>query len=179
MRRKDREIKDFSTILEIFDRLEYGHLSLCDGGKPYGVTLNFGHEVKDGTLLLYFHAAPEGRKLDCLRRNSAAYFFAETDTEFHEGEKNGRKYWTMFYSSVAAEGIVEEVDDLKEKFHALKLLMKHFIGDQPLEVPEEIVRHTAILKMTVSSVTGKQNPAPAAGSVSSSAAPPRAKKQAR
>lgn len=158
MRRKDREIKDFSKILEIFDRLEYGHLALCDGGKPYGVTLNFGHEVKNGTLLLYFHAAPEGRKLDCLRSNSAAYFFAETDTEFYEGEKNGQKYWTMFYSSVAAEGTVEELHAPEEKMHALKLLMKHFIGEQPFSVSDAMLRYTAILKMTVSSVTGKQNP---------------------
>ena len=60
MRRKDREIKEFSTILEILNRLDYGHLALCDDGKPYGVTLNFGYEVKAGTLLLYFHAAPAG-----------------------------------------------------------------------------------------------------------------------
>lgn len=160
MRRKDREIKEFSTILEILNRLDYGHLALCDDGKPYGVTLNFGYEVKAGTLLLYFHAAPAGRKLDCLRRNSSAYFFAETDTKFHEGERNGQKYWTMYYSSVAAEGTVEVVEEPEEKFHALKLLMKHFIGDQPFEVPEELLRYTAILKMTVSSVSGKQNPGP-------------------
>ena len=124
--------------------------------------MNFGHEIKDGTLVLYFHAAQEGLKIDCIRRNSSAYFFAETDTRFHEGEKDGQKYWTMFYSSVAAEGSVELVDGLEEKYHALKLLMKHFIGDQPFEVPEVVVRHTAILKMTVTSITGKQNPGPGA-----------------
>ena len=160
MRRKDREIKDISAIYAILDKLEYGHLALCDGEKPYGITMNFGHEIKDGTL--YFHAAQEGRKIDCIRRNSSAYFFAETDTRFHEGEKDGQKYWTMFYSSVAAEGSVELVDGLEEKYHALKLLMKHFIGDQPFEVPEVVVRHTAILKMTVTSITGKQNPGPGA-----------------
>ena len=161
MRRKDREINDFPTILGIFDRLEYGHLALCDDEKPYGVTLNFGHEMKDGTLLLYFHAAQEGRKLNCLRRNPAAYFFAETDTEFFEGEKNGRKYWTMFYTSVAAEGTLSEVDTPEEKLHALKLLMKHFTGEKNIEVSGEVLQHTAILKMTVNSVTGKQNPGPA------------------
>ena len=162
MRRKDREIKDISAIYAILDKLEYGHLALCDGEKPYGITMNFGHEIKDGTLVLYFHAAQEGRKIDCIRRNSSAYFFAETDTRFHEGEKDGQKYWTMFYSSVAAEGSVELVDGLEEKYHALKLLMKHFIGVQPFEVPEVVVRHTAILKMTVTSITGKQNPGPGA-----------------
>ncbi len=162
MRRKDREIKDISAIYAILDKLEYGHLALCDGEKPYGITMNFGHEIKDGTLVLYFHAAQEGRKIDCIRRNSSAYFFAETDTRFHEGEKDGQKYWTMFYSSVAAEGSVELVDGLEEKSHALKLLMKHFIGDQPFEVPEVVVRHTAILKMTVTSIAGKQNPGPGA-----------------
>lgn len=163
MRRKDREISDIAVIYQILDRLEYGHLALCDGDRPYGVTLNFGHEVEnDGTLCLYFHAAQEGRKIDCLRRNSAAYFFAETGTSFFEGEKNRHKYWTMFYTSVAAEGTIAPVDDLPGKYHALKLLMKRFIGDQPFEVPEAVVRNTAILKMTVSSISGKQNPGPAA-----------------
>ena len=161
MRRTDREIKDISSIHAILDKLEYGHLALCDGSKPYGITLNFGHEVnKDGLLCLYFHASQEGRKIDCIRNNSSAYFFAETGTQFYEGEKNGQKYWTMFYTSVAAEGSVELVEGLDEKYHALNLLMKHFIGDQPFNVPEAVVRHTAILKMTVRSITGKQNPGP-------------------
>lgn len=160
MRRKDREIKDISAIYAILDKLEYGHLALCDGDQPYGITLNFGHELKDGTLYLYFHAAQEGRKIDCIRKNASAYFFGETGTRFYEGKKNGQKYWTMFYTSVAAEGTVELIDGLDEKYHALKLLMKHFIGDQPFEVPEPVVRHTAILKMTVTSITGKQNPGP-------------------
>lgn len=159
MRRKDREIKDTARIHELLDRFDYGHLSLCDGGKPYGVTMNFGYEIKeDGTLCLYFHGAEEGRKTDCIRKNKSAYFFAETGTKLFEGEKDGVKYWTMHYSSVAAEGEIELVNGLEEKYHALGLLMKHFIGDRPFDAPESLVRHTAVMKMTVTSITCKQNP---------------------
>ena len=35
MRRKDREIKDFSKIAQIIRELPIGHLAMIDGDQPY------------------------------------------------------------------------------------------------------------------------------------------------
>ena len=68
MRRKDREIKDFSKIVQIIRELPIGHLAMIDGDQPYGVTMNYDAEEKDGIVTLYFHGAKEGRRPEIWKR---------------------------------------------------------------------------------------------------------------
>ena len=65
MHRNEREITDKKDIDDIIRRCRVCHLAMCDEGQPYVVPLNFGY---DGGFL-YFHAAPEGRKIDIIKRN--------------------------------------------------------------------------------------------------------------
>lgn len=165
MRRKDRKIEDPNTIHAILAVTDHGHLSLCDNGEPYGVTLNYGHTFRNGMPVLYFHCAKEGRKIDILRNHPAAHFFVETDCQYHEGVSGGHKYYTMFYRSVSMAGTLEIVEDEQERRDALHLLMEKFPYNAPLEIAENSMRATMILKMNVHTCTGKQNPGPSAPSV--------------
>lgn len=69
MRRKDREITDIHTILELVSECKVCRLAMTDGGVPYIVPLNYGYEYADGALTFYFHSAKEGRKLEILKKN--------------------------------------------------------------------------------------------------------------
>ena len=60
MRRKDREITDFNEILAIMEKCDVCRIALNDDGFPYVVPLNFGMDVRDGQVYLYFHCAMEG-----------------------------------------------------------------------------------------------------------------------
>ena len=74
MRRKDREITDIRTITAILDRCKTACIAMTDGNLPYVVPLSYGYEIEEYTLILYFHCAREGRKLDMLKSNNNVCF---------------------------------------------------------------------------------------------------------
>ena len=57
MRRKDREITDFDEMMKIIAKCDTCRLALFDDEFPYIVPLNFGTDVEEGQLYLYFHSA--------------------------------------------------------------------------------------------------------------------------
>ena len=67
MRRKDRELKDMADIVSIAKRETVCTVAFHDEPCPYLIPLNYGAEVEDGKLILYFHGAKEGTKLDRIR----------------------------------------------------------------------------------------------------------------
>lgn len=61
MRRKDREITDFDEIMNIINKCDTCRLALFDKEFPYIVPLNFGVDIRDEQLYLYFHCAKKGK----------------------------------------------------------------------------------------------------------------------
>ena len=160
MRRKDREIRDPSAILEILRSLPTGHLAMNDSGKAYGVTMNYYAELRPDQLpVLFFHGAKSGRKAEILARNPAVYFFAERD----DGSKDivrqdGSRSVTNLYASVAGEGVMHPVDDPAEKRRVL-LAMANAFSTEPFDyLPDAVVEMTAVWRLELSSLTGKSNP---------------------
>ena len=47
MRRKDREIKEISEVLDIVERAKVLRMGLFDGEYPYIVPLHYGYEYKN------------------------------------------------------------------------------------------------------------------------------------
>ena len=123
MRRKDREITDFDEMMKIIAKCDTCRLALFDDEFPYIVPLNFGTNVEEGQLYLYFHSAKEGTKLDLIRKNNKVTF--EMDCEHNIIMYDERMSCTMGYESVIGHGIVEFVED-ENKINALKILMRHY-----------------------------------------------------
>ena len=69
MRRSDRELKDMADIVAIAKRETVCTVAFHDESCPYLIPLNCGAEVEDGKLVLYFHGAKEGTKIDKIREN--------------------------------------------------------------------------------------------------------------
>ena len=90
MRRKDREVKSFDEIIDILSRCKVLHLALISEGKPYSVPLNFGYVLEEDAgakkLTVYFHCAPEGKKLTAIKENPEVCFSAESLAEA-DGDK--------------------------------------------------------------------------------------------
>ena len=61
MRRKDREITDFNEMLEIMKKCDVCRIALNDEEFPYIVPLNFGLDIQEDKVLLYFHSAMKGK----------------------------------------------------------------------------------------------------------------------
>lgn len=65
--------------------------------------------------------------------------------------------WGMRYRSVIAFGTAYLVDDIGARRDALQLLMAHY-SDRRFSFPDAVVQRTAIIKVVIESVTGKQSP---------------------
>jgi uncharacterized protein len=148
MRRNDREIKDRIDINGIIKRCRVCRLAMCDDGQPYVVPLNFGYDGR----FLYFHAAPEGRKTDIIKKNNRVGF--EFDILHDIVAAQQACDWGAKYESVIGSGMAEIVDDLKEKKEALELIMRQY-GSATWDFPEDILKKTLIIRVSILEISGK------------------------
>lgn len=156
--RKASRRKDPEWALEVFDRAPYITLSLTrPEGTPYGVPLSMARR-DDRTF--YFHCAPEGEKLDCIRTNPIVALSAVSRcSPRYEEEKNN---FTEYYRSAMAVGRAEIVEDADEKIHALRLICERFLPAYMARFDEAVARsvaRTAIVRITLTEPpVGKSKP---------------------
>lgn len=150
MRRKDRQLPE-ETAWEITDRCLYAVLSMtAEDGGAYAIPI---HVVRDGRDF-YFHCAREGRKSCCLHR------CPQVCLTFVEAARVVQERFTTHYRSAVAFGTAEEVTDLGEKRAALELLCRRYTPDMGREAVDrelEAAPHTAVWRIRVETITGKQN----------------------
>ena len=153
MRRKDRELKDIADIMEIVKRCEVVHLAMAVDNKPYIVPVNFGYAYDNEQLELYFHCAESGKKIDMLRINPNICFEMDCDHQLIEGT-NACAYGFQ-YSSVIGMGKADFVEDTELKKHYLNKLMLN-VAQKEFDFNDQQVANIAIVKITVSQISGKQ-----------------------
>ena len=152
MRRKDREITDFDEIVDVIRASDVCRIAMNDGDYPYIVPMNFGLDVQDGQVYLYFHCAMEGKKLDLLRRDNRVTFEMDCDHNFILYEE--RMSCTMGFASVIGHGTMEFVAD-EDKFAALKILMRQYHAED-FKFNTDMIKVTTVLKLTVTDMVGKR-----------------------
>ena len=149
MRRKDREIKERSTIEEIIRQSQVCRLAMVDQDKPYVVPMNFGFKWP----YLYFHSAREGRKIEVLRKNPQVCF--EFDHLIKLKKNKEACEWGLAYTSVIGEGKAVLVEDIKEKELALGVIMAQY-SDRQFIFPQETLEKTAVIQVLITQISGKQ-----------------------
>jgi nitroimidazol reductase NimA-like FMN-containing flavoprotein (pyridoxamine 5'-phosphate oxidase superfamily) len=150
MRRAEREIKDREAIEAILHKAAVCRLGLCCDGVPYVVPLSFGYKND----ALYFHSAPDGRKIDTIRENPHVCFEVDIDQELVPGETPCE--WTVQYRSVIGWGKARLVESAEEKRAALDVILDHYSGE-PREYGREDVEKVAVIEVEIESMTGKQS----------------------
>lgn len=126
MRRKDREITDVNSIMEILGECKVMRLGMCLDNIPYVTPLNFGYELTENGFIFYFHCAKEGKRLEIIGQNPNVFVEIDNGGELTAAEKACG--WSCDYKSVMAVGTARIITDNAEKKHALSLLMKHLTG---------------------------------------------------
>lgn len=87
---------------------------------------NFGTEVVDGKVRLYFHSALEGYKVELIKKDNRASFEMDCKHQLQYFEEKG--YCTMAYESVIGSGrirILEEEKNHREEEEAK--VISHYI----------------------------------------------------
>lgn len=151
MRREDRKISDYDEMLQIVDSCDVCRIALPDDGAPYIVPVNFGWEDANGTLMLYFHGADTGRKLDLIEKNPGLSGF-EMDCAHRLRQAEEACKYTYFYKSVIGEGTIEYLDDTAEKKYGLRQILRHYAGEEDadaLPMQDAMLEKTAVLRMRV------------------------------
>ena len=153
MRKKDREIKDTKELEEILQKADVCRIAFAVDGVPYIVAMNFGYIWKD-QLILYFHCAKEGKKLELMKRNNMVCFEMDIDHELVEAENACD--WGMKYRSIVGLGLLESITDEEEKKKGLDSIMDHYGFNRKKEYDEKVLNLTEVLRLTVTEFTGKK-----------------------
>ncbi|MCI9256215.1 pyridoxamine 5'-phosphate oxidase family protein [Acutalibacter sp.] len=158
MRRKDREITGLAEIMEILSRCQVCRLGMCQKGMPYVVPLNFGVEREGERLVLYFHGAREGKKLDIIRENPQVCVEFDGEHRLLEGETACAH--SFAYESVIGFGKAEILESHEEKAQGLAAILRSLTGKEFTFTPEQ-TQSVAVLRMALEEVAGKRRSAPA------------------
>ena len=154
MRRKDRQGLDFKEIYEIIERCDVCRIALNNDGYPYMLPLNFGISAENEKLTIYFHSALEGQKLDLIKNDNRASFEMDCNHKLEYFEERG--YCTYASESVIGRGHIFMIEDDKEKFEALELLMDHYHPGKKAWFNPAAIPRTAVYKLVVEEFTAKR-----------------------
>lgn len=152
MRRKDREITNIDEKLEIIDSCKVFRLGLSQNNMPYIVPLNFGYDYNNGELVLYFHCAKDGRKIDIIKENPDVCIEMDTGHELIEGTLDCE--YGYGFKSIIGEGVCYIIDDEDEKILGLSRLMVHQVGGKE-RTHFPMLDRVIVCKVVVKSFTAK------------------------
>lgn len=151
MRKTNQEIKDKSVLDEILTNSKICRLGMIDNGLPYVLPFNFGYHEN----CIYIHSAPEGKKIDILKKNPLVCFEVEQQADIVEDEIACK--WSTLYQSVVGYGNVQLVTEFEEKKHGLEIIMTQHGYKGKMEFETKEVEFIVILKLQIESMTGKQS----------------------
>lgn len=148
VRRKDRLLEE-EAMISLLEKGEYGFLAMCGvNGYGYGIPINFVKEADH----LYFHCAPEGYKLECLKENPKVSFCVVGQTQVVPGA------FTTGYESVVVFGEIKESLSDEERRQALLLLVNKYslaFKERGEKYIEKSFHRTHILRLDIRHLTGK------------------------
>lgn len=159
MRRKDLEITDFEKIIEIVSQCHTAHIGMvAKNGLPYVVAMNFGYERKDDMLILYFHSACAGTKIDILKANPNVFIEMDCINKLIPGGGERPCAYAWKYDSVTGSGQIEFIEDINQKSHALNCMIHH-LDDQSeiFQFPPESLKRTCVFRVRMRELTGKHH----------------------
>lgn len=153
LRRAEKELKDPAELRAVLLRQRHLTIAMCRAGEPYLVTLS--HAYDEARNCLYFHCAPEGKKIDFLKENPSVWGQVVEDLGYNQNECDHA------FRSVHIKGRVEMLRTLDEKKHALSLMIGR-LEDRPDEVRRRLIvdgklEKVAVGKITIEAMTGKAN----------------------
>jgi len=157
MRRTDRELTDPADIRAVLDKADVCRLAMADGNIPYLVTMNFGLR-RGEKVVLYLHAAQEGKKIEILKRNNLVCFGADIEHELLISATGTSCGCSMRYRSIVGMGRIAFVTERSEKLEALEAIMRHYAQEPPYVFADAMIDRTAILRLDATEITGKQRP---------------------
>lgn len=156
MRRKDREVTDLATVVQIIDACDIIRIGLADGDFPYIVPLNFGYTVEGEQICFYIHGAMAGKKYEMLTKFPYCSF--ELDIPLELDCMVEEKDVTMRYQSVMGKCKVTFLEGEERQSAIDDVIMARYEETKNFDYNRDVVKRTAVAKLTVLEWTAKVNP---------------------
>ncbi len=160
MRRREKEVRDLAAALDVLACGEVLRLGMIAAdGAPYVVPLSFAAVPPAGgePLRLLVHSAPEGRKIDALRRHPRVAFEVTADAALLPAPKACE--FSVAFRCVLGSGRAELVTDPAAKRRALAVIAARY-GAPTAPIPEADARRVAVIEIRVDEVSCKVSPPP-------------------
>jgi nitroimidazol reductase NimA-like FMN-containing flavoprotein (pyridoxamine 5'-phosphate oxidase superfamily) len=153
MRKIEKEIFDRSIIEKIIKESEICRIGFCDNNQAYIVPVNYAYDNN----CLYIHSAPEGRKIDFIKKNPYVCFEIEYKPEIKAHEIPCK--WTTKYRSVIGYGSITIINEGAGKKEGLDYIMSKYLKkiDFNYEYKKETLKKLVILKIEIEKIAAKQS----------------------
>jgi len=152
MKKKEREILDKNTIIEILKNGKFATISMCRVNEPYIVTLSYGFDLKRNSL--YFHSTKKGLKIEFLRENPNVCGTVVDDLGYMMNDCSHK------YRSIVFWGKMATVEDLEEKKYGFNIILDH-LEENPGKVKKKFLKNEqayanlCIMRLNIIKMTGK------------------------
>ena len=156
MRRKDREVTDFESILAIIDECDIIRIGLADGDFPYIVPLNFAYTVHGRQIDFYVHGAMAGRKYGLMKGNGKCSF--EMDIPLQMDCLVEKKDVTMRYKCVMGTASITFLDGDEKQSAVENIILNRYDKTRNFDYNRAALDRTAVARLTVTELTAKVNP---------------------
>lgn len=157
VRRQDR-LLDPDEAIQLLRSGEFGFLSMVEMNDNeyagYGIPISY---VWDGKESIYFHCAPEGHKMNCIEQNPNVSFCVVGRTNVIPDK------FTTAYESIVIRGTVYTGLEPNERMQALRLLIDKYSPEHKdigIKYSEKSFHRTAIIRLDISSISGKSKRIP-------------------
>jgi nitroimidazol reductase NimA-like FMN-containing flavoprotein (pyridoxamine 5'-phosphate oxidase superfamily) len=153
VRRKEREITSVDEMRQILKSANYVTVAFCMNKEPYLVALNHGYDQNRNCL--YFHCAPEGKKLIYAKANPKVWGQAVLD--FGVTDECDYAYTCVHFS-----GEFSLISDIAEKWHGMEVLVRQ-VAPHPesklAKIRPEKLEKTTMVRIDINYMSGKKHQA--------------------
>ncbi len=149
---KSNIITNQSEIEAIINQCEACCMSMVDeNGLPYNLPFNFAYEDN----VLFFHAAPFGRKIEILKAKPDVCIVFSTAHDLHHHSIDVGCSYSMKFKSVIAFGKAEFFEDIEEKkIWMNKFMQKYTHRDFEYSLPA--ITNVNCFKVVIDKISGKK-----------------------
>ncbi len=153
MRRRDKEVANYTEVEELLSRALVGRLGTCFNNIPYITPVNYIYDRNK----IYFHSAHEGRKIENIKHNQQVCFEIDEFISIIPGMRMPCGSRTK-YKSVIVFGDIRTVVDTDEKTVALNKLIEKYAPEAPrLPHSSDAANRTNVLAIDIKEITAKQS----------------------
>lgn len=151
MRLKSREINNFNEIVDVLERCNTLRIAFRGDEYPYIVPVSFGIKKNGNDIVLYFHGAKEGNKIEQIEK--CPNVCIEGDI-FYKAEETSYGI-TAKYESVIGYGVIQKVEN-EEIIEGLQAICAHYNYAKYSIKECKTLPMTAVYKIKINKLTGKR-----------------------